>query len=114
MRTDHRRGRSRRDSGFTCYDFEIQNAIKPGKRNTLAVQVRQITRDYMFDARGDRPLGGIFRGADPRARLQQGETVALEKRGATCEFDPSACLLSAASAKGRNLIHDLRPTSGGR
>lgn len=47
----------RRDGGFTSYAFEIQNAIKPGESNTLADRVRQITRDYLFDANDDWPLG---------------------------------------------------------
>ncbi|MCE5307854.1 MAG: hypothetical protein LLG20_09425, partial [Acidobacteriales bacterium] len=44
------------------------------------------------------------------ARLRRGKTVALEVRGATYEFDPATGLLVSASAKGRKLIHGVRPT----
>jgi len=51
----------RHDSGFTSFAFEIQNAIKLGESNTLAVEVRQTTRDYLFDTNDDWSLGGIYR-----------------------------------------------------
>jgi beta-galactosidase len=51
----------RHDSGFTSFAFEIQNALKLGENNTLAVEVRQITRDYTYDANDDWSLGGIYR-----------------------------------------------------
>jgi beta-galactosidase len=51
----------RHDSGFTSFAFEIQHTIKLGEINTLAVEVRQITRDYAYDVNDDWSLGGIFR-----------------------------------------------------
>ncbi len=51
----------RHDSGFTSFAFEVQDLIRPGAENTLAVQVRQITRDYTYDVNDDWSLGGIFR-----------------------------------------------------
>jgi len=51
----------RHDSGFTSFAFEVQNYIKLGETNTLAVEVRQVTRDYLYDVNDDWSLGGIFR-----------------------------------------------------
>jgi beta-galactosidase len=45
-----------------------------------------------------------------RAHLRQGKTVTLEIRGVSYEFDPATGLLVSASAKGRSLIHGVRPT----
>ena len=51
----------RHDSGFTSFAFAVENVLEPGKENTLAVKVRQVTRDSQFDVNDDWSLGGIFR-----------------------------------------------------
>jgi beta-galactosidase len=51
----------RHDSGFTSFAFDITSQLRPGAANLLAVRVRQITRDYLFDVNDDWSLGGIFR-----------------------------------------------------
>jgi len=50
----------RHDSGFTSFAFDVTEALKPGE-NRLAVRVRQLTKDYLFDTNDDWSLGGIFR-----------------------------------------------------
>jgi beta-galactosidase len=50
----------RHDSGFTSFAFDVTQALKPGE-NRLAVRVRQLTKDYLFDTNDDWSLGGIFR-----------------------------------------------------
>jgi len=50
----------RHDSGFTFFAFDVTEALKPGE-NRLAVRVRQLTKDYLFDTNDDWSLGGIFR-----------------------------------------------------
>ena len=50
----------RHDSGFTSFAFDVTGVLKPGE-NHLAVRVRQLTKDYLFDANDDWSLGGIFR-----------------------------------------------------
>ena len=51
---------SRPCSGFTSFAFDVTEALKPGE-NRLAVRVRQLTKDYLFDTNDDWSLGGIFR-----------------------------------------------------
>jgi len=49
------------DSGFTSFAFQAHEHLKFGESNTLAVDVRQIARDYTFDVNDDWSLGGIYR-----------------------------------------------------
>ncbi len=49
----------RHDSGFTSFAFDITPHLTG--TNLLAVRVRQITRDSLYDVNDDWSLGGIFR-----------------------------------------------------
>ncbi len=51
----------RHDSGFTSFAFVVSPLLKISEENTLAVRVRQVTRDYTFDVNDDWSLGGIYR-----------------------------------------------------
>jgi beta-galactosidase len=54
------RAMGRHDSGYTPYVLDIGDALKPGE-NVLAVRVRQIQHDYLFDTNDDWTLPGIYR-----------------------------------------------------
>lgn len=53
----------RHDSGFTAFEFDITEELKPGESNTLAVRVRQQIPAslFKFDANDDWGLPGIYR-----------------------------------------------------
>lgn len=51
----------RHDSGFTSFAFDVTPDLIPGSENVLAVRVRQVTHDYLFDTNDDWALGGIYR-----------------------------------------------------
>jgi beta-galactosidase/beta-glucuronidase len=51
----------RHDSGFTKISFDISPALKAGAENLLAVRVRQVQQDYLFDTNDDWTMGGIYR-----------------------------------------------------
>ncbi|OAM90428.1 glycoside hydrolase family 2 [Termitidicoccus mucosus] len=51
----------RHDSGFTSFAFDISKNIKPGKKNQLAVRVRQRVQSHRFDTNDDWSLPGIYR-----------------------------------------------------
>ncbi|HWB85083.1 MAG TPA: glycoside hydrolase family 2 TIM barrel-domain containing protein [Bryobacteraceae bacterium] len=51
----------RHDSGFTSFSFDVTKDLQPGAENVLAVRVRQVTHDYLFDTNDDWSLGGIYR-----------------------------------------------------
>jgi len=54
------RAMGRHDSGYTPYVLDVSDALKPGE-NVLAVRVRQIQHDYLFDTNDDWTLPGIYR-----------------------------------------------------
>ncbi|WP_221406060.1 sugar-binding domain-containing protein [Epilithonimonas lactis] len=47
--------------GYTSFSFNVNDKIKPGESNRLAVRVSQISPDYKFDVYDDWTLGGIYR-----------------------------------------------------
>lgn len=49
------------DSGYTSFSFDVSQAIKAGKKNILAVRVRQVYPGYKTDTYDDWTLGGIYR-----------------------------------------------------
>jgi beta-galactosidase len=51
----------RHDSGFTGFAFDVTSFLKLNAENTLAVRVRQQTKDSSFDENDDWALGGIYR-----------------------------------------------------
>ena len=51
----------RHDSGFTSFAFDVTPELNYGANNVLAVRVRQVTHDYLFDTNDDWSLGGIYR-----------------------------------------------------
>jgi len=51
----------RHDSGFTGFAFDVTPYLKLNADNTLAVRVRQLTKDSSFDENDDWSLGGIYR-----------------------------------------------------
>lgn len=51
----------RHDSGFTSFAYDVTQYLKPGADNLLAVRVRQVQHDYLFDTNDDWSLGGIYR-----------------------------------------------------
>ncbi|MBZ5585252.1 MAG: DUF4981 domain-containing protein, partial [Acidobacteriia bacterium] len=51
----------RHDSGFTGFGYDVTRLLKPGAENRLAVRVRQVTKDSLFDTNDDWSLGGIYR-----------------------------------------------------
>ncbi len=55
------RALGRHDSGFTGFAFDVTRYIKPDAENTLAVRVRQNTKDTLFDTNDDWSLPGIYR-----------------------------------------------------
>lgn len=51
----------RHDSGFTGFAFDATPHLKLNAENSLAVRVRQQTKDSSFDENDDWALGGIYR-----------------------------------------------------
>lgn len=51
----------RHDSGFTAFAFDATRFLKADGENTLAVRVRQNTKDTLFDTNDDWSLPGIYR-----------------------------------------------------
>ncbi len=51
----------RHDSGFTSFAIDVSKTIKPGKKNQLAVRVRQRVQSHRFDTNDDWSLPGIYR-----------------------------------------------------
>jgi beta-galactosidase len=51
----------RHDSGFTSFSYDVASLLKPGADNLLAVRVRQVQHDYLFDTNDDWSWGGIYR-----------------------------------------------------
>lgn len=51
----------RHDSGFTSFAFDVTKNIKPGKKNEIAVRVRQRVQSHRFDTNDDWSLPGIYR-----------------------------------------------------
>jgi len=47
--------------GFTSFSFIIDDKIKTGETNHLAVRVKQVNSNYKFDVYDDWTLGGIYR-----------------------------------------------------
>lgn len=47
--------------GFTSFSFIVDDSIKFGNTNRLAIRVKQVNRDYQFDVYDDWTLGGIYR-----------------------------------------------------
>ncbi|NDW11482.1 glycoside hydrolase family 2 [Bacteroides sp. 214] len=51
----------RYDSGYTSFAFDVTGKLNGKGKNSLAVRVRQVTRDYKSDTFDDWTLGGIYR-----------------------------------------------------
>ena len=50
----------RHDSGFTAFAFDVTGSLRADRENLLAVRVRQVTKDYLYDTNDDWSLGGIY------------------------------------------------------
>jgi beta-galactosidase len=74
----------RHDSGFTGFQFDVADRLLPGAENTLAVRVRQRTKDSMLDTNDDWVLGGIYR--DVSLELMPAESF-IERVEVATEFD---------------------------
>lgn len=74
----------RHDSGFTAFAFDATRFLKPDGENTLAVRVRQNTKDTLFDTNDDWSLPGIYR--DVFLEFMPGELY-LDRIETTTDFD---------------------------
>ena len=74
----------RHDSGFTGFQFDIGNQLRPGAENTLAVRVRQRTKDSQLDINDDWVLPGIFRDVTLEFTPSEGYIQRIET---TTKFD---------------------------
>ncbi len=91
----------RHDSGFTSFAYDVTSALKPGADNVLAVRVRQVQHDYLFDDNDDWSLGGIYRDvsleATPKDRW-------LDRVDVSTDFDAQ---YKDADLKVRVMVGDL-------
>lgn len=76
----------RHDSGFTAFQFDVQERLRPGAENTLAVRVRQRTNNSLLDTNDDWALGGIYREVRLEAMPSEGYIERIETQ---TKFDAS-------------------------
>ena len=90
----------RHDSGFTRFEYDVSRAIRFDQENVLAVRVRQLQHDYLFDTNDDWSLGGIYRDV---TLLSMPKERWLDRVDASTSFDRD---FRDADLSVRIMVHD--------
>jgi beta-galactosidase len=98
----------RHDSGFTSFAYDVTSVLKPGADNVLAVRVRQVQHDYLFDTNDDWAMGGIYRDVSLEAMPKERW---LDRVDVSTDFDSQ---YKDADLKVRVMVGDLhKPLAAG-